>query len=183
MSEVEQGSPRGGARLAALERLTAGARGLPGDKAAAGLPRALSPEPADVALEPDELRREVGALLTRLAARLDAEIPRALELAEKAWDQVDSIVVVDAPLGAALDRLRRAARALATDPDPARRASGLTAQLTLDAAAGLAALLERRMSTLVRLRLRAPDGALFDDRGRPFLDAAAALTEVARQWT
>ena len=42
---------------------------------------------------------------------------------------------------------------------------------------------ERRLAALVRLRLRAPDPALFDDRGRPFLDAAAALTEVARQWS
>jgi hypothetical protein len=171
-------------RLAALERLVVEARTLPGEKADAGLPRAVPPsdEPVEP-VEPEALRVQVGALLRRLATRLEDELPRALRLADSAWDQVDSVVIVDPPLAAELDRLRRASRVLASDGDPGRRANGVAAELTLDSAAGLVGFLERRLATLVRLRLQAPDPALVDRRGRPFLDAAAALSEVARQWS
>jgi hypothetical protein len=43
-------------------------------------------------------------------------------------------------------------------------------------------LLERKLATLVRLRLRADTPALLDAHGRPFLDVAAALSEAAREW-
>jgi hypothetical protein len=170
----------------ALERLIEQSRALPGDKAAAGLPRAADRAAAtgtvEPALAPAVLRRRVGALLSTLATQLDAVLPRALALAGTAWDQVDSLTVIDAPMGAELRLLRRAARTLAADEDGVRRASGLEAELTLDAAAGLVGLLERRLATLVRLKLRADDPALLDGDSRPFLDVAAALGEVARAW-
>jgi hypothetical protein len=170
-------------RTAALERFVAEARALPGEKADAGLPRSLPPSAAAVErLEPEALRGRIGALLSRLAARVDEELPRALRFAGSAWDQVDSLIIVDPPLSDELDALRRAAHLLSADDEPGSRASGVAAALTLDAAAGLVALFERRLATLVRLRLRAVEPALVDARGRAFLDLAAALAEVARQW-
>ena len=170
----------------ALERLIEQSRALPGDKAAAGLPRAADRAAAtavtEPALAPAVLRRRVGVLLASLATQLDAVLPRALALASTAWDQMDSLTVIDGPLSAELRLLRRAARTLAADSDGTRRACGLEAELTLDAAAGLVGLLERRLATLVRLQLRAENPALLDGGQRPFLDVAAALNEVARAW-
>src|SRR5262249_6439054 len=118
----------------------------------------------------------VAAFLTQLAARVDAELPEVLR---KAWDQIDSLVLLDAELAKEARRLRSAARALADSTQPATRADGLTAGHTLDAAVGMVLIIERRLSTLVRLRGEAP--LLVD--GRPFLDLASLLKEAARAWT
>jgi hypothetical protein len=144
-----------------------------------GLPRALDGDAAPGAL-PDagELKRAVGAFLAQLAARVERELPDELG---KAWDQIDSLVLLDAELAKEARRLRMAARALsaAMSIPPARRADGLAAGHTLDAAVGLVMIVERRLATLVRLRGEEP--LLVE--GRPFLDLASLLTEAARAWT
>jgi hypothetical protein len=127
------------------------------------------------------LRRRMGALLAELGRRLDEALPRTLALATSAWDQVDSLTVVDAELAAEIGRLRRSALALADGQDAAGCAAGLESQLTLDAAVGLVSLVERRLATLIRLRLRTSEPELLPD-GRPFLDLGAALREAARGW-
>jgi hypothetical protein len=138
-----------------------------------GLPRALDNDAAPGAL-PDagELRAAVGAFLMRLAARVEHELPEELG---KAWDQIDSLVLLDAELAREARRLRSSARALAE----VSRADGLLAGHTLDAAVGVVMIVERRLATLVRLRGEAP--LLVD--GRPFLDLASLLVEAARAWT
>src|SRR4051812_45138955 len=140
-----------------------------------GLPRSLDGDAAPGALpDPGELQRAVGAFLAELAARVERELPEVLG---KAWDQIDSLVLLDGGLAAEARRLRGAARALAGDE--AHRAGGLVAGHTLDVAVGLVLILERRLSTLVRLRGEAPLVA----EGRPFLDLSSLLTEAARAWT
>jgi hypothetical protein len=136
---------------------------------------------ADHALGPTVLRRRVRELLGELAARVDDELPDPLARAEQAWDQVDALRLVDRALGDEVRALQAAARAAQADDDAGARALGLEAQLTIDAAMGLVSLVERRLATLVRLRLRAGGAGLLPD-GRPFLDLGAALHEAARRW-
>lgn len=176
-----------------LARLVADAHALPMPEAApatddgAFVPRGLDrrrtrgPALAEHAVAPAVLRRRLRQLLAELAARVDETLPETLAQAEQAWDQVDALRVVDRMLADEVRALRTAARALQADEAPAARALGLEAQLTLDAAIGLVSLVERRLATLVRLRLRAGGGLLPD--GRPFLDIGAALHEAARRWT
>ena len=59
-----------------------------------GLPRSLDGDAAPGAL-PDagELQRAVGAFLAELAERVERELPEVLG---KAWDQIDSLVLLDA---------------------------------------------------------------------------------------
>jgi hypothetical protein len=134
------------------------------------------------------LRCRVGALLAALAARIEPALRECMERAMRAWDQVDNLTLVDASARAEAERLRRDWRRLhraaidgRTAEPCADTAAALEALLTIDAALGLASLLERRMATLARLRLRSPDPNLLPD-GRPFLDLAAALAEAARGW-
>jgi hypothetical protein len=51
----------------------------------------------------------------------------------------------------------------------------------LEAACGLTTLAERRLSSVIRLRLRSDDQELLP-AGRPFLDLGAAISEAARVW-
>jgi hypothetical protein len=140
-----------------------------------GLPRALDGDAAPGPLpEARELEASVGAFLARLAARVEHELPEVLS---KAWDQIDSLVLLDAELAREARRLRGGARALVEEG--AHRARGLAVGHTLDAAVGLVMMIERRLATLVRLRGDAP--LLVE--GKPFLDLASLLTEVARAWT
>jgi hypothetical protein len=138
-----------------------------------GLPRALDGDAAPGALpDPGELKAAVGAFLARLAVRVEHELADELG---KAWDQIDSLVLLDAELAKEARRLRSSARAL----EQVNRADGLLAGHTLDAAVGLVMIVERRLATLVRLRGEAP--LLVE--GRPFLDLASLLAETARAWT
>ena len=187
-----------------LDRLVAQARALPGagraavagvseagdptvvsvEKAPSGWPRAADRGVAPDEIEapsPSELRRGIGALLQQLGTAIEEALPRTLALAASAWDQADTLAVLDRALVAEARTLRMQARALAAAEEATRRAEGIAAELTLDAAVGLASLLERRLATLVRLRLRAPGADLLPD-GRPFLDVGAAITEAARAW-
>jgi hypothetical protein len=156
----------------ALARLLAETRALAGH-AADGPPRSVDcdhkgPVPLLSSLE---LRRRVGALLGRLAAEVTAQLAAALELSRTAWDQVDNVTLVDAEAWSEARQLRAAARALADGDDAVARAEGTAAGLTLDAAVGLAALVERRLATLLRR-----------GEGQPFRELGGALTEAARAW-
>jgi hypothetical protein len=157
----------------ALARLVAETRALAGTAAADGMPRGVDCDykgPAPL-LTPLELRRRVAALLSRLAAQVSDELPQALALARTAWDQADAVTLVDSDAWHEARQLRAAARALAAGDDDGARAEAVAAGLTLDAAVGVAALVERRLATLLRL---GGDAA--------FLALGAALTETARAW-
>lgn len=172
-------------RCASLDRLIGQLRELPaGGEVTPGLPRAADRERAPATggpLEPRVLRQRIGAFLTALAARVDEALPAALARAETAWDQVDAFTAMDAELTAELGVLRRAAVALAGSDDAGARAVGLESRLALDAACGLVSLLERRLASLVRARLRGESRELLPG-GRPFVDVGAALAEAARAW-
>lgn len=153
------------------------------------------------------LKIRVQELLAELARRVSAALPETLTQASRAWDQVDALRLLDKAVHDEHRALLLAAQKLQADESVERRALGLEAQLTLDAAVDLVALVERRLATLVRLRLREalpppsdadpvdPDAAIdatpdLDRRalaallpeGRPFLDLGAALAETARRW-
>jgi hypothetical protein len=135
---------------------------------------------ADVS--PADLRREVGALLARLARRVDDALAAALARAASAWEQVDALTMIDAELESevASTRLRLARAAHPTAPS-GQRAVALEGLLAVVAAVALARLCERRMASLLRLRLRSPASELLP-AGRPFLDLGAALHEAAEAW-
>ncbi len=137
------------------------------------------------AIEPAALKIRVRELLAELARRVDRELGSTLERAH-AWDQVDALRILDRAVDDELAELQQAARLLQGDEEAERRALGLEAQLTLDAAIGLVSLVEKRLATLIRLRLRAgedPDSHTLLPEGRPFLDLGSALHETARRWT
>jgi hypothetical protein len=186
-----------------LQELVRTAAGLPGRKLEVALwqrlgPWETTPSPRSETVEsgddPDTARPEVARLravvaacLERLAARIDETLVPALRRARKSWDRVDDLVIVDPPLAAALAAARRQLESAAAAGEGAQggpvAAVALEGLLALETAAGLAALAERRLSTLIRLRVRSPgcDGELLPG-GRPFLDLGAALAEVAHSW-
>jgi hypothetical protein len=141
----------------------------------------LGPE---VRQEIAQLRALVASCLRRLSVQIEAKLGPALEEARRAWDQADSVTVVDAELGRLLADARRKLGAAAD----AKRSTGAVAAvaleglLALEAACGLTTLAERRLSSLIRLRLRGRERELLP-AGRPFLDLGAAFSEAARSWT
>jgi hypothetical protein len=145
--------------------------------------------PPAQAAEARALRRRLHVILDALAVRVENQLPQVLELAQRAWDQVDTLSVIDRDLALEILSMRRAAQAFADEPENAApaRAVAVEARLALDGAVGLVALLERRLSTLIRLRLRGADVDGVDPdlipNGRPFLDVAAALRQAARCWS
>jgi hypothetical protein len=140
--------------------------------------------PADARSEQAEilrLRALVADSLAALARRIDQTLPAALAQARQAWDKVDDLTIVDPPLRASLADARRWLAAAAAEASGARGAVALEGMLVLEAAAGLARLCERRLSALIRLRVRSQEDELLP-AGRPFLDLGAALAEAARAW-
>src|SRR5579883_1190263 len=132
--------------MVALRGLVESARSLPGpaprERPSNAMTRAAV---ASDPVEPAALVARVGALLGELARRLEPALPEALDRALRAWDGFDALAVVDGPLHAEAE-------------DERSRALGLAARETVAAALGLVALVERRLATLVRLRLRAHPG-------------------------
>lgn len=137
-------------------------------------PAATASAPGD---DPDAeaARRLLAAFLASLSRRLRPALLDALGRAARAWDQVDVGNVVDADLRGQAEKVASAWRAVGGP-----RAT--LALLTLDAALDLVRLVERRLATLVRLRLRSLTPEL-TVRGRPFLDVPSALAEAARRWS
>lgn len=190
--------PRAADRIAAAVLSRAGhahaglLRGAPTDGELKPPPPPPEKPMADVppaqAAEARALRRRLHVILDALAVRVENQLPDVLRLAQRAWDQVDTLSVIDRDLALEILSMRRAAQAFADEPENAApaRAVAVEARLALDGAVGLVSLLERRLSSLIRLRLRATDadGAdpdLMPD-GRPFIDVAAALRQAARCW-
>ena len=190
-------------RHSPLKQLVRSAASLPGSKLDVPLWQRLEPswtalpgtgagEAARPGELPAEARREIAGLralvagcLQRLAARIEETLAPALARALRAWDQVDSLTIVDRGLGFALADAERALTAAARaphHPGPVR-ATALEGLLALEIARGLTSLCERRLSSLIRLRLHGEggDGDLLPG-GRPFLDLGAALGEAARAW-
>ena len=129
-----------------------------------------------------DLRRDVAALLARLARRVDEVLATALARAGKAWEQVDALSMLDHETEGDVGVTRRRLAAAADVAAPAaQRAVALEGLLAVDAAVALARLFERRMASLLRLRLRSPSRELLP-LGRPFLDLGAALHEAAEAW-
>lgn len=127
------------------------------------------------------LRRQLGRLLDELSQRLDPALRGALAHAEIAWDAFDEVSILDAELRAEASYILSAAVALERESDAVRRAVGMEVRVALESALGLIVLVERRLATLVRLRVQSSDRSLLPDE-RPFLDVAAALAEAARGW-
>ena len=127
------------------------------------------------------LRGRFGRFLGELAKHLDPALTEALRHAAVAWDAFDEVSVLNPSLRDDAAAMAAAAAALERADDPARRALGLEIRIGLGAALGLVDLCERRLATLVRLRVQSGDSSLLPG-GRPFLDVAAALAEAARSF-
>lgn len=157
----------------ALRQLLEACRELPGDRDRDSVVRPRPPMgPATGAPPP---RRELAAFLADLGKRVEPRLRDALVRAGRAWDQVDATQLVDEGTRAAALRLEQAWAA-------AGGAEAALAVLTLQSAMALVILIERRLATLVRLRLRSEIPELIVD-GRPFLDVPRALAEAARRWS
>lgn len=167
-----------------VEGLLRAARNLPGEGVGApplahlaALPR--QPVSPSESLSPRALRQRLSGLLSALAQRLDPALTAALRQAEVAWDSFDSLSVLTPDLQAEAQAVSDGAGALEATVDPGLRAAGLELRLSVAAALSLVDLCERRLATLVRLRVQSAEPALLP-AGRPFIDVAAALSEVAR---
>ena len=170
-------------RNASLQRLLEAARALPGDRDPVECRApSLTSSPPGSSPCPDlpALRAGVGALLGELASRTEPALHHALSRAANAWDQADAVSIVDADLSARTAELTARWREAAVCGEPSARAAAVEALLALEAALGLVALVERRLATLIRLRLTG-GGELLPE-GRPFLDVAGALREASRGW-
>jgi hypothetical protein len=149
------------------------AGGAPESPAAAEIPEATRGEI-------QRLRAVVGATLSRLARQTEEALGPALVRAQQSWDRSDDMTIIDPSLAAALAEARRELQAAAGGADPTAVAVALEGLLAVEAASGLAALAERRLPALIRLRVRARGELL--PGGRPFLDLGAALHEAAQAW-
>lgn len=169
-----------------LERLVDTARALPGEILPAPkvqLPLGAEP-PADLHAATRDLgalRERLGRLLDKLARRLEPSLKTALQHADVAWDAFDEVAVLDAELEGEAAELGAAAAALEREEDPERHAVGTEIRMVLESTLGLVHLIERRLATLVRLRVQSGDRALLPG-GRPFLDIASALAEASLGW-
>jgi hypothetical protein len=134
------------------------------------------PEPP---ADPRRLRAMVAADLRALARRAETTLASALASARQAWDKVDNHMIIDPALAATLSVTRRRLQLAAEGSGPTA-AVALEGIIALEVAGNLCALMERRLSSLIRLRVQQSEELLPD--GRPFLDLGAALAEVARAW-
>jgi hypothetical protein len=145
--------------------------------------RAVAEPPAEAGRrERDSLRPAIAALLERLAMRSEPALVACLERSRAEWDQADSLSVIDPDVAGEIAALRRRLAAGAGPGASAgRRAIALEGLLAVDAAVALVRLFERRLASLLRLRLRSATPDVLPD-GRPFLDLGRALHEVAEAW-
>jgi hypothetical protein len=131
---------------------------------------------------PDSLRPAIASLLARMARRAEESLAVSLKRATEAWEQADAFSVIDVDVeGEIMVMRRRLAAAAAPAALAARRAVALEGLVAVDAAVALVRLFERRLATLLRLRMRSATPELLPD-GRPFLDLGRALREVAEAW-
>lgn len=165
-----------------LERLVDTARALPGElRPVPPFRLAVGAEVCAAAVDVRALRQRLGRFLAELAKRLDPALKAALKHADVAWDAFDEIAVLDQELESEATALATEAAALERDEEPARRSVGTEVRITLESALGILNLVERRLATLVRLRVQSGERTLLPG-GRPFLDVASALAEAALGW-
>ena len=148
----------------------------------AGDGNGATPAPNFSAPERAVLHALVARCLRLLADRLDDVLPGALTSARQAWDSVDDLKMLDPSVVARVNETRKALRDTLATGGPTARAVALEGLLAVDAAWGLTSLFERRLSSLIRLRVRSGETELLPE-GRPFLDLATALHEAARAWS
>ncbi|HEY0713374.1 MAG TPA: hypothetical protein VGF45_11920, partial [Polyangia bacterium] len=132
---------------------------------------------ADIA----HLRHLVAEALNLLGRRLEERFAQAIASAQRAWETADDLVIIDAGTGALLAETRRTLFRAGGSAHRALRAVALEGLLAFDSAYGLASVAERRLSSLIRLRVRSEDADLLPE-GRPFLDLAQAFAEAAQEW-
>ncbi len=135
----------------------------------------------EVRIDAAELRGRLGRFLFELARRLDPALKDALQHAAVAWDAFDAVLIMDEALHRDAGLIADAAAVLERQTDLSLCAIGMEVRITLVSTLGLIELIERRLATLVRLRVQSKDPTLLPDE-RPFLDIAAALAEAARGW-
>ena len=117
-----------------------------------------------------------------MAQKVEEALPAALASARQAWDRVDTLNVVDRAVTTQVAETRRALQKTISTGAPTARATALEGLVALDTAWGLTRLFERRLSSLIRLRVLSGQENLLPN-GRPFLDLSAALNEAARAWS
>src|SRR5687767_3293241 len=127
---------------------------------------------AEARREMTRLRALVAAGLQALARRAEQTVGPALAGARQAWDKVDHHTIVDPALAATLAGTQRTLQLAASGQGPVA-AVAIEGLLALEAAGGLCALVERRLSSLIRLRVQQSDELM--PGGRPFLDLGPAL--------
>jgi hypothetical protein len=165
-----------------LQRLVDTAKALPGERISVPKVRlAVRAQRAGEVVDPRALRQRLGRLLEALSRRLEATLKPALEQAAVAWDSFDEIVVLDADLTQEAITIATLAMALEHAADAEQRAIGTEVSTALAAILGIVSLIERRLATLVRLRVQSKTPELLPD-GRPFLDVAPAFAEAALGW-
>lgn len=195
---VQSASSLSGPKLdtALWRRLEPWSAGLP-QKPSAG-PSAPDELPAETRLEMSRLRGLVAQSLSTMAQKIEQKLGPSLARARQAWDEVDNHDLIDRSFDATLDGVRRqlmAAIAAGGNGQSGNGQSGdgqsshsqvtlaavaLEGLLALETARALAALAERRLSSLIRLRVQTDEDLL--PGGRPFLDLGAAIAEAARAW-
>jgi hypothetical protein len=201
---VQSASSLSGPKLdtALWRRLEPWSAGLP-QKPSAG-PSVPDELPAETRLEMSRLRGLVAQSLSTMAQKIEQKLGPSLARARQAWEEVDNHDLIDKSFDATLDGVRRQLLAALPAPGPdggpssvtegpdskpdsksvqARAALGgvaLEGLLALETARALIALAERRMSSLIRLRVQQDEDLL--PGGRPFLDLGPAIAEAARAW-
>jgi len=151
-----------------------------------GLPEpAAAPQEGSAPTPVAELKAihaSVARCLRAMAQKVEEALPAALASARQAWDRVDTLNVVDRAVTTQVAETRRALQKTISTGAPTARATALEGLVALDTAWGLTRLFERRLSSLIRLRVLSGQENLLPN-GRPFLDLSAALNEAARAWS
>jgi hypothetical protein len=166
--------------LPTLIRLPAASTASAGSEAPAGQTTLSLLDPA-IRADVVHLRHLVAEALSLLARRLEERFADAISSAQRAWETADDLVIIDTGTGAVLAETRRTLFRAGSSAHRALRAVALEGLLAFDSAYGLASVAERRLSSLIRLRVRSPEADLLPE-GRPFLDLAEAFAEAAQEW-
>lgn len=129
----------------------------------------------------ETIRRLVRTTLQRMAAQVEDRLPQALETASRAWERTGSMALLDDGTRELLLQTRAELRAAVSGDVPSEVALAVEGLWALRTAFAVITLLEARLPALIRMRARLSDREWLP-QGRPFLDLAPALSEMARRW-
>ncbi len=129
----------------------------------------------------DVIRRRVRGTLQRMATQVEAHLPQALETAGRAWERTGSMALLDEESMEMMLLARQELRAAVQAGEPGTVALAVEGLWALRTAFAVVSLLEARLPALIRMRARVQDREWLPG-GRPFLDLAPALSELARRW-